>query len=66
MSSLRAFQNVVDEHSVAGVPVSLYNLTRTSVPDPLATFTLLGLKCMPPPFLLLPLINNDCFRNKER
>ncbi len=27
-------QNLVSEHSVAGVPASLYNLTK-SVPDPL-------------------------------
>ncbi len=31
--NFRAFQNLVDEHSAAGVPASLYNLTK-SVPDP--------------------------------
>ena len=30
-----AFQNLVGEHSIAGVPPSLYNLTK-SVPDPWA------------------------------
>ncbi len=33
-SNFRAFQNLVSEHSIAGVPASLYNLTK-SVPDPL-------------------------------
>ena len=28
-----AFQNLVSEHSVVGVPASIYNLTK-SVPDP--------------------------------
>ncbi len=37
-SNFRAFQNLVGEHSIAGVPASLYNLTK-SVPDPL-TFLL--------------------------
>ena len=32
-SDFRPFQNLVGEHSIAGVPVSLYNLTK-SVPDP--------------------------------
>ncbi len=33
-SNFKAFQNLVSEHSVAGVPASLYYLTK-SVPDPL-------------------------------
>ncbi len=33
-SNFRAFQNLVSEHSIASVPASLYNLTK-SVPDPL-------------------------------
>ena len=36
-SNFRAFQNLVDEHSVEGAPTSLYNLTK-SVPDPLSMF----------------------------
>ena len=36
-SNFRAFQNLVSEHSVKGVPASLYNLTK-SVPDPLYLF----------------------------
>ncbi len=32
-SDFRAFQNLVCEHSIAGLPASLYNLTK-SVPDP--------------------------------
>ena len=35
----RAFQNLVSEHSVEGVPASLYNLTK-SVPDPLPKYSL--------------------------
>ncbi len=36
-SNFRAFQNLVSEHSVAGVPASLYNQTK-SVPDPYQKF----------------------------
>ena len=32
-SDFRAFQNLVNEHSIEGVPASLYNQTK-SVPDP--------------------------------
>ena len=32
-SNFRALQNLVGDHSVAGVPASFYNLTK-SVPDP--------------------------------
>ena len=32
-SNFRAFQNLVSEHSIEGVPTSLYNRTK-SVPDP--------------------------------
>ena len=34
-SYFRAFRNLVSEHSIKGVPTSLYNLTK-SVPDPLS------------------------------
>ncbi len=33
-NDFRAFQNLVSEHLIDGVPASLYNLTK-SVPDPL-------------------------------
>ncbi len=32
-SNFKAFQNLVGEHSIAGVPASLYNITKR-VPDP--------------------------------
>ncbi len=32
-NDFRAFENMVGEHSIVGVPASLYNLTK-SVPDP--------------------------------
>ncbi len=32
-SDLRAFQNLIGEHSIAGDPASLYNLIK-SAPDP--------------------------------
>ncbi len=35
-SNFKAFQNLVSEHSVEGVPASLYNLTK-SVQDPYNT-----------------------------
>ena len=35
-SNFKAFQNLVSEHSVEGVPASLYNLTK-SVPDPFSS-----------------------------
>ena len=35
--TLLSFQNLLGEHSIAGVPASLYNITK-SVPDPFNGF----------------------------